>query len=369
MITKKHINKLIFLILGLIITAVSFNSCKEDIELVGSYKETAVIYALLDQSESIHFLKINRAFIGPGNALEIAKIPDSSYFKNLEGTITEYMNDVVTNTWNLKDTLVDNKSTNGIFYAPTQKLYYFKGALNDAATYKLSVIVNKNTTKEFEITGETKLVTNLSSAQSSQTSYFRFFNTGVYKTDNIKTTPTGTGSAFRVNATLGIDFYEYDDSFSVLDSVSLTWNAGESEVQPNSSYSAAIAGQNFYELIRDNVTNNPLITHRQIKSITIRLTGGSEDFNTYINSNKPSSSLAQTKPNFTNLSVTNNKNVIGIFSARQTVLIVKPFAVPFINSRAIDSESTKELCTGAITGNLFFCSGHNLDSGQSYHCP
>ena len=84
MITKKHINKLIFLILGLIITAVSFNSCKEDIELVGSYKETAVIYALLDQSESIHFLKINRAFIGPGNALEIAKIPDSSYFKNFQ---------------------------------------------------------------------------------------------------------------------------------------------------------------------------------------------------------------------------------------------------------------------------------------------
>ena len=99
----------------------SFNSCKEDIELVGSYKETAVIYALLDQSESIHFLKINRAFIGPGNALEIAKNPDSSYFENLEGTITEYMNDVVTNTWNLKDTLVNNKNTNGIFTNWTTK--------------------------------------------------------------------------------------------------------------------------------------------------------------------------------------------------------------------------------------------------------
>lgn len=369
MIMKKHMKKYIFIILGLVITLISFNSCKEDIELIGDYKETAVVYALLDQSESVHFLKINRAFIGPGNALEIAKIPDSSYFQNLEGTIKEYVDDVLTNTWNLDDTIVNNKNTNGIFYAPTEKLYYFKGNLNEDATYKLSVVINKNTSKEFEITGETKLVTNLASAQSSATSYFRFFNTGLYKTDNIKTTPTGTGSAFRINATLGVDFYEYDDTFSVLDSVSFTWNAGESEVQPNSSYSAPLAGQTFYELIRDHVTNNSLIAHRQIKSITIRLTGGSEDFNTYINSNKPSSSLAQTKPNFTNLTVSNNKNVIGIFSARQTVVIVKNFAIPFINSRAIDSESTRELCTGTITGNLLFCSGHNLDSGESYHCP
>ena len=46
--------------IGLFLVLFSFNSCKEDIELVGDFKETAVIYGLLDQSDSTHIIKINR---------------------------------------------------------------------------------------------------------------------------------------------------------------------------------------------------------------------------------------------------------------------------------------------------------------------
>ena len=49
--------------------------------MIGDFKETAVVYGLLDQSDSVHYVKINRAFIGPGNSLEFAQIPDSNYFE------------------------------------------------------------------------------------------------------------------------------------------------------------------------------------------------------------------------------------------------------------------------------------------------
>ena len=62
----------IFISLGLVV----LNSCNEKVKLVGNFQETAVVYGLLDQADSLHYIKINRAFIGPGNALEIAQIPD-----------------------------------------------------------------------------------------------------------------------------------------------------------------------------------------------------------------------------------------------------------------------------------------------------
>ena len=101
-------------------------SCNEKINYVGEFKETAVIYGLLDHADTIHFIKINRAFIGPGNALEIAQIPDSNYFDQVDATISEYMDGNLIRTWELRDTLIQNKDTNGVFYAPEQKVYYFK---------------------------------------------------------------------------------------------------------------------------------------------------------------------------------------------------------------------------------------------------
>ena len=96
-------------------------SCSEKIDLIGDFKETAVVYGLLDHSDSLHFIKITRAFIGPGNALEIAQIADSSYFDVVEATIEEIENGVVNRTWILRDTIIDNKDTNGVFYAEVRK--------------------------------------------------------------------------------------------------------------------------------------------------------------------------------------------------------------------------------------------------------
>ncbi|MEY4596449.1 MAG: hypothetical protein RLZZ506_867, partial [Bacteroidota bacterium] len=106
--------------------ALALSSCEEDIILDGDFVETAVVYGLLDQADSIHMIKITRAFIGPGSALDIAQIPDSSYFEQVEATVSEVVNGQVTRTWTLQDTLVQDKDTNGLFYGPEQKAFYFK---------------------------------------------------------------------------------------------------------------------------------------------------------------------------------------------------------------------------------------------------
>jgi hypothetical protein len=116
--------------------------------------------------------------------------------------------------------------------------------------------------------------------------------------------------------------------------------------------------------VNANVSNDPTITKRTFNGIYVTITGGAEELYNYMVVNQPSSTLAQSKPSYTNLSVSNGKRVVGIFSSRQTIKIFKPFFVSAQQAfiRAIDKKSTRELCQGPVTGTLLFCSNHPGDN-------
>ena len=372
----------IFISLGLIV----LNSCNEKIELIGDFVETAVVYGLLDQADSLHYIKINRAFIGPGNALEIAQIADSSYFTNVDATISEYLNGNLTRSWLLRDTILDNKDPNGVFYAPEQKVYYFKTmptgfngviqtstnpqmtSLNPQAIYKIDIVINNGA---FSVSGETELVRGITSAAATQNFNFKFAdNPGEYTSTGI--TVSSTGNSFVLNTQLNMAFYEWEgNTFS---EKSFFWKLGEADVLPSSSKIFTANGQTFYDLMKSNCTENSSISKRTFKGVTIKITGGAEELYNFIAVNKPSSGLAQSKPTYTNLTATNGKRVIGIFSSRQTVEIYHPFYVSPQQSylRALDKKSTRELCQGPITGLYLFCSNHPGDNvvnqEESYAC-
>jgi hypothetical protein len=355
--------KILLGLVGAFALSLSFQSCKEDIELIGEYEETAVVYGLLDQADSLHMIKITRAFLGPGNALEIAQIPDSSYFKSVEGTITEVVNGTVLRTFVLRDTIVENKETGGAFYAPTQKLYYFAttsaAPLRTDATYNLDLDINNGA---FEVSGKTTLVSNLTSNNISNSNQpYRFIdNNDEYISTSVT---TSTGSAYRVHAQIDIEYTEWEGSNPTVRHA--LWTLGESDVNPpNDSKTFVANGATFYSVIKQSCSSNPAVTRRTLNSMTTILTGANSDLVEYMQVNEPSSSLAQSKPSYTNLTATNGANVIGIFSARQTVTIYKPFIDSGGNSnvRCINKLSTEELCVGSITGSLLFCSEHPADN-------
>ena len=371
--------KYIPIYLSIIVTFLT--SCSEEVNLTGDFKETAVVYGLLDHADSLHFVKITRAFIGPGNALEIAQIPDSSYFDNVELTVSEYLGGALQRTWLLQDTIVTNKDVDGAFYAPEQKVYYFKTlptvissmgvpgtvqtspnplltSLKPGCTYKMKAKINDGA---FEVNGETELVNGLTTSASSQNFTFKFAD------DPAEYISTGvgvgsTGNAYIVNAQLDVFFNEHiGNNFTTK---SFNWQLGENDVLPSTSTTFTALGKTFYELMERNVTDDPSIDKRTFNGISVTITGGAEELYNYMVVNKPTSSLAQSKPTYTNLSVTNDKRVVGIFSSRQTLKVFKPFfvspALAYI--RAIDKKSTRELCIGPITGPLLFCSDHPGDN-------
>ena len=366
---------------------IGLSSCNEKIDLLGDYQETAVVYGLLDHADSLHFIKITRAFIGPGSAVDLAQIPDSSYFNQVDATVTEYVGGVVTREWELRDTLVTNKEINGAFYGPEQKVYYFKtlptgpnevqqgspsaltSSLNKDATYKLSIDIDNG---KFMVLGETELVHGLTSPSNSQNFTFKFANNpGSYVSAGVAAVNT-FGNAFVVNSSLKVIYNEYVGVNKTVNS--FDWKLGEASILPGESRTFTAYGETFYTLMKNDVSVDPTITRRTFEGIEFTITGGHEELYNYMVVNAPSSSLSQSKPSYTNLTVTNGKRVVGIFSSRQTLKFYRPF---FTNAaqayiRAIDKKSTRELCQGPLTGLLLFCSNHPGDNvvgaEESYAC-
>ena len=364
---KKYFSALI-----LLVSIFALPSCKEDVDLIGEFEETAIVYGLLDKSDTVHMIKINRAFIGPGSSIEIAAIPDSNYFENLVVTVTEYVAGAEARSWTLNDTLVDNKDQGGIFFAPEQILYYFETSpsspLLDNATYKLHIDVNNG---EFEVNAETEIVSGIYSDASTQNFTFRFAsNPSEFKTGSVS---VNTGNSYQLNTTLVTNYREWTGT-SFVDK-SFSWTLGEKETSPNSDIVFSAPGQTFYNLMKSScVAGNPLADKRTFVSFEVVITGGAEELYNYILVNKPSSSLAQSKPTYTNLTATNGHSAIGIFSSRQTVRIKKPFYIGTGQAiiRSLDQKSTEELCIGAITGPYLFCSDHpgdnSLTNPKPYAC-
>lgn len=349
------------LVVGLL--TLGLTSCNEDIEYDGDFVETAVVFGLLDQADSVHYIKITRAFGGGNNSLEVAQIPDSSYFQNIDVVVDEVISGAVTRSWTLDDTILTDKAP-GVFYSPDQKVYYFTttdaNPLVTNATYKLRATVNNG---EFIVYGETSLVKDLSIVSPNQNAALGFATSNVSQNGyNTVSMNMNAGTAEVLDVRLKIYFDEY--RAGVPTEKSFTWKLGElsgSEINTGNTPFYA-NGQIFYELIRDNCTNDPTIDDRQLSRIEIVTTGGAADLNTYIQLNKPSSGLAQNKPTFTNLTTSDGRRAVGLFSARSTITQIKPEwvnALPYY--RAIDFNSMKELCNGPITGTYLFCSDHPSD--------
>jgi hypothetical protein len=241
------------------------SACEDDIKLDGDFVETAVVYGLLDQADSIQYIKITRAFIGPGSALDNALIADSSYFEQVEATVSEVVNGQVTRTWQLQDTIVQDKDTNGIFYAPEQKAYYFKtlptgpleaiqtstnpllSSLKPTATYRFKAIINGG---EFEVSGETELVHGMTSPTASQNFTFKFANDpGIYVPSGVAI--SNSGNAYIASAHLDVLFNEHRGA--VKTEKSFRWKLGEANVEPYSSRTFTAAGKTFFDLIKSNV--------------------------------------------------------------------------------------------------------------------
>ncbi len=370
------------LVIGIFAILVLASACKTDFEVNAPWKDITVVYGLLNQNDSIHYIKVNRAFLGEENAEVMALERDSSEYDTTEidVTIEVRQNGTYLKKYTL-EAIQDSNKASGTFYGPIQTLYYFvdpnlgkagNGSdLDPAADYKL--VIKKNETGEV-VTSSTPLVQSFDFANKgfwnkplSNPPKVNFYYNGFYQPfKQAKWKSAVNGRRYQLKVTF--HYYEKPAGQSgPLTHKTLDWLfpiVKAPDLDGGDEIGTVIEGEDFYKYVANklepvSVSNN---VDRCIGSLDFKVSVGGEDLNTYLDVNEPSTGIVQERPEYTNVFDGNGKEQAGIFSCNYS--IIKEGAI--LTKEGTQSNAVTELKSGTYTIGYGFTD--NSDDNTST-CP
>lgn len=299
------IKNLLFLILPLLF------SCETDFDVNANWKDVTIVYGLIDPNNEDQLIKINKAYLGQGDAIQMASISDSTNYdpSNLIVKIHR-VREQVFNTYDtlstvvLTDTVLDKDD--GLFSTDDNIIYTFKKPSSFYNTNSIYVLEILNLSSGQKVTSETEIINSFGFESLNPS-----FEWGLYNGELADSLRFRTKNIEWQNSNNGV-IYQLDILINYLESgivKSLSWS------QPIVEYSSGnmslkIKGDQFFQFLENNLDNN---TTKQFLNLDLVMTIGAQDLKTYIDVNQPFSGIVQERPVFSNID-----NGVGLFSSRYT---------------------------------------------------
>lgn len=297
-----------------------FSSCEDDIDLTAPYKEITVVYGLLNRNDTTHYIRIQKAFLGDGNALVYSGVADSTYYPpTLDAYILEYNSSgTKIDSLHLERTVNEFVKDSGLFASDNNVLYKGTKILSASSTYKLVIIKpNGDTT-----TGTTSLCTNIAMRQPPPMFANFESNSGPNEPEETYSWAADPNAYFyQLSMFFNYEEWVGDDSLNpvpkkVVRHFAVFKPQPENACDPNMECFSVNRLQ-FYSILLWNIPEDPAgtppsqIRHRRALSVDVKVGVGAEDLYYYIKFNAPSLSYIQKVSTYTNL-----ENGLGIFSSR-----------------------------------------------------
>ena len=299
------IKNLLFLILPLLF------SCETDFDVNANWKDVTIVYGLIDPNNEDQLIKINKAYLGQGDAIQMASISDSTNYdpSNLIVKIHR-VREQVFNTYDtlstvvLTDTVLDKDD--GLFSTDDNIIYTFKKPSSFYNTNSIYLLEILNLSSGQKVTSETEIINSFSFESLNPS-----FEWGLYNGELADSLRFRTKNIEWQNSNNGV-IYQLDILINYLENGvinSLSWS------QPLVEYSSGnmslkIKGDQFFQFLENNLDNN---TTKQFLNLDLVMTIGAQDLKTYIDVNQPFSGIVQERPVFSNID-----NGVGLFSSRYT---------------------------------------------------
>lgn len=327
-----------YLSLLTIIVASLFNSCKTDVDVIAPYKEIAVVYGLLDVSQPIQYVKINKVFLGKGDAYVMAQNPDSINFnpEDMNVYMEKYNGSDLLGTITLFDTIIPGAET-GSFSKQNNIIYATRELLQESLTYKLK-LENKKTGYKAEASTQ---VINTIQLDNTLTRYMFVGTDNKFNNNtNIRWTSQQNGKIYAL--TFRFHYKEFKNgNDTVLKYVDWAFTPQyTSTIDGGTAMVKKINGEDFYTFLKS--VKAAYFSDNTMKRIAWRgqvfVTAAGEDFQIYKDLNAPYSSNFQEKPIYTNIT-----NGLGIFNTRNTTYGSQLPLNPNTINQITDSEYTSDL--------------------------
>jgi hypothetical protein len=309
-----------------LLAIIGFTSCETDFDPNAPYKETTVIYGLIDPQDTVHYVKVNKAFLNTKtNAMTIAATePDSSYhYDSITVTLLELRkgpDSLVLNTFPMHPVRVNKEP--GLFAYPSQVVYRTgRAKLNEQSIAKIEV---KNIKTGKVVSGATSLIPFLCIQQMGSSTLPWG---GDCKDPNNPALPVELEKKTTLSFNLTNNALIYKGVYKIYytevkqnDSVSKVLSFPYFPDQPLSGFAnqviikqaEAFAISDFMDAVID-VSNDDNTTFRLSDSVVAVVTAGTKDLYTYISVNNVFSAVTQTRPEFTNI----KGGGTGLFTSRR----------------------------------------------------
>ena len=332
----------------------SYTSCSTDIDMNGPKKETIVTYAILDASKPTQYIKVNRAFLGEGNALEYAQIPDSTlfpYLLKMKVEIIDASNNVIKvydnyTNFNIDTAMIYKDGTE--FFSGLQQYYKFDLSpaettptdtlyLSSNYTYKLYIEDPvKNVSCESEISG-----LSIITLESPSTNTISGYPQIGLVSDNSSLIKLRSSKNAKIYEVKFIFYYSEENINDPSTNVkkTATWKIGSAVAEKTDitqNIELSYIPSSFYYILGQSIKKDDNLK-RFADKLQIVITYADENLYIYTDLTSPSNSIIQERPLFTNIS-----NGIGLFASKASY---KRFFI--LNARSKDSlyngRYTKEL--------------------------
>ena len=342
----------LFSILALVV-AVSFLGvgCSDKIDIAAPYKNITVVYGFLDQADTAHYVRIQKAFLdNNASALTMSQNADSSYYPQLN-----VMMERLDGNYNLIDTIhltrVDLTAEGypkptGTFFNTPNYAYKFKSAVSTSVLFYRLVISNP-------LTGEVDsvLTPTLDDVTPGVFSVDKIVDTSVFNSyiDFNSTiagsvlnlsgtyTPTNTNVANPVGILQGILRFNWTDSNSLQHTMtpqSVDVNLGYTAMNHN-AFDFQVANSSLYTALANGMGPAPLGVYRLLGRCQLFVYISTNDFNTYVQVSEAAGTGltgSSIEPTWTNIA---GKNVLGLYTSRGSQSGYVTISVPTVDSLLI----------------------------------
>ena len=321
------------------LAGITIQSCEDEVDLLAPYKATPVIFGVLDYTADTQFVRINKTYLGAGDANIYAQVKDSVEYDQSEVDV-----------WLIKKELENVQF--GIFEVlDSIQLQYIELPSRDPGLFYNENVGFYYTTEDLFTAGELSAITSPTSGNNNLFYEIRASIRGkVYRgqtdfptialNDISRPLPIGTPGVSRQDYYSGgnyrqLDFrytnrerseryqsthrivYDYNtiDGDLVTDQISDFRLGVRSSGSNGESSEVTFNAQSVYEFFGNQIKSNPEIAKVRIKKFEFRLTAASQTLDTYIEVANPISDFTPVLRSYTNL----DNGAIGIFGARATV--------------------------------------------------
>jgi hypothetical protein len=336
----KSVMRYVKIILGAILLMPLFFACNSKLDVNADWKDITIVYGILNQNDTVHYFKITKAFLGDGNALAYAQIPDSSYYKDsLEVKMEEYVDNNLQSTLFNFQTVITTDKDSGIFYSPNQLLFKTSGHLNENALYKL-IIRNKKTNKL--VTSQTAMIHHfeIDDPQAlDQASFISTANSKVIWYSAIGGKRYQLNIRFHYIETLISDTSNHVEKY-------VDWTAFKDvksvDALGGRKMEFLIPGNSFFQVVGSHVAESNLY-NRLPRDVEYIFSVDGDDMNTYLEVTEPTTGIIQERPSFSNIT-----NGIGLFSCTYNNRKDNPLVL------RLSARTLAELKTNPLTANRGF---------------